>query len=163
MLSQLALNAELSKSNHPKVGSRFRDSAVPKPLRVHYPPLGCSLQRLFSTFANGWPGLGLLIQRLVLGIALLHHSIALFSSSPPVWLVVPQLIGSALGLFVVAGLWTPVIGTLVAALQVWIALTGTGDSGAAIILAALGGSLAMIGPGAWSIDARLFGRKYIAG
>jgi hypothetical protein len=55
------------------------------------------------------------------------------------------------------------VGTLVAVVQVWIAMTGTGDESVAIILAALGGTLAMIGPGAWSIDARLFGRKYIGG
>jgi putative oxidoreductase len=30
-----------------------------------------------------------------------------------------------------------------------------------IVLVVLGLSLAMIGPGAWSIDARLFGRKQI--
>ena len=30
-----------------------------------------------------------------------------------------------------------------------------------IVLAALGVALAMIGPGAWSVDARLFGRKRI--
>jgi len=29
------------------------------------------------------------------------------------------------------------------------------------MLAALGAALAMVGPGAWSIDARLFGRKRI--
>ncbi|MGA3129919.1 MAG: hypothetical protein ABSD59_03905 [Terracidiphilus sp.] len=75
----------------------------------------------------------------------------------------PDLIGSILGLFILAGLWTPAMGALVAVVQVWIALTGTGDASVAIILAALGGTLAMIGPGAWSIDARLFGRKYIAG
>lgn len=75
----------------------------------------------------------------------------------------PGLIASALGFFVLAGLWTPVTGTLVALVQVWIAFTGAGDAFTAIILAALGSSLAMIGPGAWSIDARLFGRKYIAG
>ena len=121
------------------------------------------MQRLFSTFANGWPGLGLLIQRLVLGIALLYHGIALLSSTPAVGPVVPQLIGGALGLFILAGLWTPAMGTLVAVVQAWIALTGAGDESVPIILAALGGTLAMIGPGAWSIDARLFGRKYIAG
>jgi uncharacterized membrane protein YphA (DoxX/SURF4 family) len=118
------------------------------------------LQRLFSTFANGWPGFGLLIQRLVLGIALLYHGIALLSGIPAPGLVLPQSIGSALGLLILVGLWTPAAGTLVAAVQVWIALTGAGDE-SAIILAALGGTLAMIGPGAWSIDARLFGRKHI--
>ena len=30
-----------------------------------------------------------------------------------------------------------------------------------LALAVLGASLAMIGPGAWSLDARLFGRKQI--
>jgi uncharacterized membrane protein YphA (DoxX/SURF4 family) len=119
------------------------------------------LQRLFSTFANGWPGFGLLIQRLVLGIALLYHGIAPLSGIPAPGPVMPLLIGSVLGLLILAGLWTPAAGTLVAAVQVWIALTGAGDESMAVILAALGGTLAMIGPGAWSIDARLFGRKHI--
>ena len=121
------------------------------------------MQRLFSTFANGWPGFGLLIQRLVLGIALLYHGIALLRGVPAVEPIVPELTGSVLGLFILAGLWTPAVGALVAVVQVWIALTGAGDESVAIILAVLGGTLAMIGPGAWSIDARLFGRKYIAG
>jgi putative oxidoreductase len=131
---------------------------------VRYAPRGCSLQRLFSTFANGWPGFGLLIQRLVLGIALLYHGTALLRGGvPAVEPIVPDLTGSVLGLFILAGLWTPAVGALVAVVQVWIALTGAGDEYVAIILAALGGTLAMIGPGAWSIDARLFGRKHIAG
>lgn len=130
---------------------------------MRYAPRGCSLQRLFSTFANGWPGFGLLIQRLVLGIALLYHGIALLRGVPALEPIVPDLTGSVLGLFILAGLWTPAVGALVAVVQVWIALTGAGDEYVAIILAALGGTLAMIGPGAWSIDARLFGRKHIAG
>jgi putative oxidoreductase len=130
---------------------------------VRYSPSGCFLQRLFSTFANGWPGFGLLIQRLVLGIALLYHGIALLRGYPTVEPIVPELTGSVLGLFILAGLWTPAVGALVAVVQVWIALACAGDKSVVIILAALGGTLAMIGPGAWSIDARLFGRKYIAG
>ncbi len=121
------------------------------------------MQRLFSTFANGWPGVGLLIQRLVLGIALLYHGMALLRGMPAGVPIVPELIGSFLGLFILAGLWTPAAGTLVAVVQVWIALTGAGEAFTAIILAALGATLAMVGPGAWSIDARLFGRKYIGG
>ena len=119
------------------------------------------MQRLFSTFANGWPGFGLLIQRFVLGIALLYHGAVLFRGVPVVETAVPELIGSVLGLLILAGLWTPAVGALVAAVQVWIALIGVGDQSMATILAALGGTLAMIGPGAWSVDARLFGRKHI--
>jgi len=60
------------------------------------------------------------------------------------------------------GFWTPAAGTLVAIVELWIAFSRAGDPWTAILLAALGGTLAMIGPGAWSIDARLFGRKQIA-
>jgi len=130
---------------------------------VRYAASGCVLQRLFSTFANGWPGFGLLIQRSVLGIALFCHGVASLKATPAVETIVPDLIGSVLGLFILAGLWTPAVGALVAVVQLWIALTGAGDESVAIILAALGGTLAMIGPGAWSVDARLFGRKYIDG
>ena len=119
------------------------------------------MQRLFSTFANGWPGFGLLIQRLVLGIALLWRGIDVLRAAPAGGPIVPELFGSILGLLILAGLWTPAAGALIAAVQVWIALTGTGDESVAIILAALGGTLAMIGPGAWSMDAQLFGRKHI--
>ncbi len=119
------------------------------------------MQRLFSTFANGWPGFGLLLQRLVLGVALLYHGAAVLRETPAAGPIVPELTGSILGFFILAGLWTPAVGALVAVVQVWIAFTGAGDDSVAIILAALGGTLAMIGPGAWSMDARLFGRKHI--
>jgi uncharacterized membrane protein YphA (DoxX/SURF4 family) len=143
---------------------RFRRSLPPCACATL--PFGCSLQRLFSTFANGWPGFGLLLQRLVLGIALLYHGIAVLRgipAEPGVPALIGAVIGGVLGLFVLAGLWTPATGVLVALVEVWIAFSGTGDLFSAIILAALGGSLAMIGPGAWSVDARLFGRKYIVG
>lgn len=120
------------------------------------------MQRLFSTFANGWPGFGLLIQRLLTGIALLHNGMAQVET-PTAGLAAPEISAAVLGLFVLAGLWTPVTGALVAAVEVWVALAGASDSWVPILLAVLGGTLAMIGPGAWSIDARLFGRKHIAG
>ena len=121
-----------------------------------------SLQRLFTTFADGWPGLGLLIQRLVTGFTLLYYGTAVLTKNHPPGIVVPEITGAVLGLFILAGLWTPVAGALVATVEAWIALAGRGDARIAIVLAVLGGTLAMIGPGAWSIDARLFGRKYIA-
>jgi len=48
---------------------------------------------------------------------------------------------------------------LIAAVEIWLAYSSA-DRGIPIILATLGATLAMIGPGAWSIDARLFGRKH---
>ena len=118
------------------------------------------MQRLFSTFANGWPGFGLLLQRLLLGAALLHAGLVQLKA-PVVGLAVPSIIGALLGLFTLAGLWTPIVGVLVAAAELWIVLAGKGDIWLSLLLAVFGGSLAMIGPGAWSVDARLFGRKHI--
>jgi uncharacterized membrane protein YphA (DoxX/SURF4 family) len=41
----------------------------------------------------------------------------------------------------------------------WSAFSGQGDFWAEILLATIAAGLVMLGPGAWSIDARLFGRK----
>jgi putative oxidoreductase len=121
------------------------------------------LQRLFSTFANGWPGLGLLIQRLFTGIALLYDGLAFLRNVPGTGLIIPEMAGAVLGVLLLAGLWTPVVGMLVAAIEFWIILAAGGGFWMPLMLAVMGGTLAMIGPGAWSVDARLFGRKHIGG
>jgi len=54
-----------------------------------------------------------------------------------------------------------VAGTLVAIANGWILCSNAGDPVSSVTLVVLGATLAMIGPGAWSIDARLFGRKHI--
>ena len=72
---------------------------------------------------------------------------------------VAQMIGAGAGIFLILGLWTPLMGTVVAIAELWIAFAGMGNPWIPILLAALGATLAMIGPGAWSIDAKLFGRK----
>jgi len=66
-----------------------------------------------------------------------------------------------MGMLLVVGLWTPVAGTFVAMVEAWILLSHSGAPWPAVVLGILGASLAMIGPGAWSVDARLFGRKHI--
>jgi len=63
-------------------------------------------------------------------------------------------------LLLLFGLWTPVVGIIVASRELWIVFSG-GDPWMPLVLATLGATLAMIGPGAWSIDARLFGRRQI--
>lgn len=119
------------------------------------------MQRLFSTFAGGWPGRGLFVQRLLVTSVLFYCAIGLASKGFSFTEAVPQVIGVGAGILLLVGLWTPVAGTLVATVELWIALDGGGERSIAIMLAALGASIAMIGPGAWSIDARLFGRKRI--
>jgi uncharacterized membrane protein YphA (DoxX/SURF4 family) len=123
------------------------------------------LQRLFSTFADGWPGIGLLLLRLLAGLALIYFGIIGFLGAPSLTTAALQLIGAGAGLLLLVGLWTPVVGALAGIVKVWIAfsciLSHSGDPWIAVMQAVLGAALAMVGPGAWSIDARLFGRKHI--
>jgi putative oxidoreductase len=125
--------------------------------------LGCTLQRLFSTFPNSWPGVGLLLLRLCLSIALVYFGIAGLFNPSATTVFAQHLISAACGIFLLAGLWTPLMGTLVALNEVWLALSryaaSRQDRWIHVFLAVLSLSAAMLGPGAWSIDARLFGRK----
>ena len=119
------------------------------------------MQRLFSSFADGWPGAGLLLLRLLAGMGLLDGGIMSARSSLGTAQMVPSLLAAAFGAMLIAGLFTPFAGIMAAAVEVWIAFSHPGYRWPNIGLAGLCLSLVMIGPGAWSIDARLFGRKQI--
>jgi putative oxidoreductase len=125
---------------------------------------GCTLQRLFSTFPDSWPGLGLLSLRVGLSGHLIFMCISDLSarSSEPITLT--TCLAAALGgIFLLAGLWTPIMGALVALDEVWIAFllhsSGLERMSTHICLAVMSTSVAMLGPGAWSVDARLYGRR----
>jgi putative oxidoreductase len=123
------------------------------------------VQRLFSTFADGWPGAGLLLLRLLAGVALVHFGISSIGEGPPPLIVALQVIGMAAAVLLLVGIFTPVAGVLAAAAKVWLAISRfsshSGDPWVALSQAILAAALAMIGPGAWSIDARRYGRKRI--
>jgi len=122
---------------------------------------GLSLQRLFSTFASGFPGIGLLLQRLITAAALGCSVFARFHGTPQRVSVALLLIDGGAALLLLVGLWTPVAGVVIACFESWIVVSGRGEIWLPLVLATLGATLAMIGPGAWSIDALLFGRKQI--
>jgi len=79
--------------------------------------------------------------------------------SQPLAIVHVAAAGAAALLLV--GLWTPVAGVLMAVVELSLAVLHPGDRWMHMLVGALGIVLAMLGPGAWSIDARLFGRKRI--
>ena len=94
--------------------------------------------------------------RLSAGMAIVVQGVAALLPGPPPGAVLLQTLSIALGLLLLAGLWTPVAGTLVAVESLW-NVYSSGHPWRWIMLATLGAALALIGPGAWSIDARLFG------
>ena len=110
-------------------------------------------------FPNGWPGRGLLLLRVVVVVILIHDGVAPLIGVPQRESIVLQVIAAIAGVFLLVGLWTPIAGAIVALSETWIAIAGTDHPRGTILMATLGIALAILGPGALSIDARLFGRK----
>ena len=119
------------------------------------------MRRLFSTFAQGWAGAGLLILRLVAGSVALVLGLSGVRAAQSIQPAIPDFAAVIGGLLLLAGLWTPVSGCLIAAFALWSSLTKADDPWRNILLASIGVALAMIGPGVWSLDARLFGWRRI--
>jgi putative oxidoreductase len=119
---------------------------------------GVPLQRLFSTFPNGWPGSGLLLLRVTGGLLLLHSCIIIWHGDVEYVAGIASVISSIIAILLVVGLWTPVAGVLFAAAEIPLLIQGVDDPRILICLMVLGVSISMLGPGAFSIDALIFGR-----
>ncbi len=118
------------------------------------------MQRLFSTFPNSWPGLGLLLLRGVAAVGLLATS---GSGDGPTSLAGLLLRGGeivAAGLLLI-GLWTPFASLTQILLELGPLLSGELPDLYRWGIACVAMAIAMLGPGAWSVDARIFGRRRI--
>jgi putative oxidoreductase len=118
-------------------------------------------RRSFPAFPDGWPGHGLLLLRLALGLLLIYWGAANLVAAHIT--AIPDLAAAIAGIFLVFGLFTPVAGMVIVPAQVWMAFSSgfanDGERPMRLFLAAAAASVAMLGPGAWSVDARRFGRK----
>jgi hypothetical protein len=119
------------------------------------------LQRFFSAFPGGLPGLGLLLLRLALAAALVGPGAAALAGGPEGSGVrgALGLLAAASGGALVVGVFTPVAGSLAA--LVTLGLTGWRVALGDVLALAVPVALVLLGPGAFSVDARVFGRHEI--
>lgn len=137
---------------------------VPKERRM------TALLRLFSAFPAGWPGVGLLLLRTAIGIVVLLQAgfyLDSASSTSGIWL--SGLVGVAAGAALLIGILTPIAGIVVG-----LGVMGIGfsilaapmpnlfdEKLSAVLGATIAAAIVFVGPGAFSVDARLFGRREI--
>jgi uncharacterized membrane protein YphA (DoxX/SURF4 family) len=99
--------------------------------------------------------------RLVAGFTLADRGITGLWGEPPLEGAIVSVLATAAGMLLLAGLWTPIAGALAAGVQLWCAFSQRfsqpGDPLTHILLVTLVAAVALVGPGAWSVDARLFG------
>jgi putative oxidoreductase len=118
-----------------------------------------SLQRLFSIFPNGWPGAGLLVLRIASGAYLLTNGITRIAASGASSFGSLAFASTIPGGLLFIGLWTPVAGILAALLEALMTLKTIEEPKEGILLLCVCTAIAMLGPGCWSIDSVLFGRR----
>jgi uncharacterized membrane protein YphA (DoxX/SURF4 family) len=126
---------------------------------------------MFPTFPGGWPGVGLLLLRLAVVVTVLAQCVA----SAVDWRHL-GLVTAAVGVLAIASSVSLLIGYLTPFSAVLVALTSLGttiswfpapnpnvfDTKLATALAAvIAVAIVCLGPGAFSLDARLFGRREI--
>jgi uncharacterized membrane protein YphA (DoxX/SURF4 family) len=128
------------------------------------------LPRLFSTFPGGWTGACLLLLRGVFGITVLIEGLFYLKQTNPTaatWSA--GLLALITGAMLIAGFLTPIAGALVGLAAIGLALSlipeptpNLWDSQTAIILGlTILVAIIGLGPGAFSVDARVFGRREI--
>jgi hypothetical protein len=111
-------------------------------------------------FPPGPPGLALLLLRASVAMALLFDSYA-HRGALPGWIHGTAIL---ISLVVSVGYLTPIAAATALVLHaiVWFAVGGGADASAvAAVLALNAVALALLGPGAYSLDARRFGRRLV--
>ena len=111
------------------------------------------LQRFFSAFPDRWRGFGLLLLRVLVAVSVIVQTIAYLRAAETVagWSIVALLLASAACLLL--GFVTPVAAVLIGLTSLYPL-----QDLEIVVLAIV---IALLGPGAFSVDARMFGRREI--
>lgn len=119
------------------------------------------MRRLYSNFAQGAPGIGLLLLRLMTGSAVIYHGVTTLAVYSPFVPPVFRALLILLGVMLLAGLWTPIAGAALAVITTWEMVSDPASRPQFFWIALIACALALLGPGTWSVDARLYGWKQI--
>ena len=118
---------------------------------------------MFSAFPGGWPGLGLLLLRALVGVTLIAQSLTYIGStklSALSWVVTALVLIIASCLLV--GFMTPIAAMIIGLGAIALALSSLFQTNQTLLdVIVLPIAIALLGPGAFSIDARMFGRREI--
>ena len=114
-----------------------------------------ALQKLFSAFPGGWRALGLLLLRVLVGITVIAQVLTYVES----WLAVVAVI--IVASFLLIGFMTPIAAVAIGLTSVGVVIYTQNLSQIVLNLIVLTTVIVSLGPGAFSIDARMFGRREI--
>ena len=117
------------------------------------------MQRLFATFPDGQPGAALLLLRLSLAVVLAFRGAAYWQNPPTFWVT---LVCDGVALLLAIGLYTPftaIAGAVIGAVAFFLSksINPVEESFVLVVMVAVG----MLGAGAYSLDARIYGRREV--
>jgi hypothetical protein len=102
-----------------------------------------------------------LLLRLVIAVALAYQVTVTLPTGHSLQSAVIAMLTAIVAILLLAGVWTPITGTLTAPIELGNIFARADNPWMCVLLGALGIAIAMIGPGAWSVDAHRYGWKRI--